>query len=273
MRIAFFDSGIGGLTVLKQALTALPNEEYLYYSDTRNAPYGIRTIDEVRGLILDAAAFLASCDIQALVVACNTATSAAIAELRSRHAFPIIGMEPAVKPALARNTGRKVLVTATSLTLRESKLDALITRLDRSHRVQRLELDGLVTFAESFDFGSPLLRGYLRKKFARTDWSQVETLVLGCTHFIYYRGLLQALAGDSVQLLDGNAGTVNHLLNTVGAERADAPPLARRDGADPVRSGLRGGAPPPRVRFFTTGGADETPERERRLRALLAGLP
>jgi glutamate racemase len=253
VRIAFFDSGIGGLTVLKQALAALPNEEYLYFADTRNVPYGVRPKDEVLSLILSAAEFLARQDIRALVVACNTATSAAIGELRRRYPFPVIGMEPAVKPALARNAGKKVLVAATSLTLRESKLETLIVRLDSSHRVERRELDGLVTFAERFDFDSPLVRGYLEEKFAHTDWSQYETLVLGCTHFIYYRSLLQALAGDGVQLLDGNAGTVNHLVNTVGANRSATPPAGGR------------------VRFYSSGGEEETPERVRRLLGLLAG--
>lgn len=106
VRIAFFDSGIGGLTVLKQALAALPNEEYLYFADTRNVPYGLKPKDQVQSHILAAAEFLFKQDIQALVVACNTATSVAISGLRQRYAIPIIGMEPAVKPALAKNKGK-----------------------------------------------------------------------------------------------------------------------------------------------------------------------
>ena len=125
MRIVFFDSGIGGLTVLKRALVAMPNEEYIYYADTRNVPYGVKPKDEVRTYVLNAADFLSRQNIQALVIACNTATSVAINDLRQRFDFPVIGMEPAVKPAIVRNTGKKILVFATSLTLKESKLDTL----------------------------------------------------------------------------------------------------------------------------------------------------
>jgi len=250
VRIAFFDSGIGGLTVLKQALAALPNEEYLYYADTRNVPYGVKPKAEVRSYILAAAEFLVRQNIQALVVACNTATSVAIAELRRRFDIPIIGMEPAVKPALAHNNGKKVLVFATSLTLRESKLDTLISQLDTSNRVERRELDGLVMFAEDFEFDTPLVQDYLRIKLTNTDWSHYETVVLGCTHFIYYRELIQSLIGPDIQLIDGNEGTVNHLVKTLGSARVPA------------------AAVEPRIVFYSSGSA-ETPERVMRLMALL----
>jgi len=258
VRIAIIDSGIGGLTVLKEALRALPGQEFLYFADTRNVPYGIRPKEEVRALILNAAACMADQGIQALVVACNTATSAAIADLRRTYAFPVIGMEPAVKPALARNAGKRVLVCATSLTLRENKLESLLASLGCPERVTRLALDSLVTFAEAFDFDSPDVRAYLARKFAKTDWSQYESLVLGCTHFLYYRSLIREAAGPDVALLDGNAGTVNRLASLLGltpGETAGAPPA------------------PPRIAFFTSGGERETPERERRLRALLDTLP
>ena len=251
MRIAFFDSGIGGLTVLKLAIAARPNEEYLYYADTRHVPYGVKPKDEVRAYILEAADFLAKQDIQALVVACNTATSVAINELRARFKFPIIGMEPAVKPALVNNNGRKVLVFATSLTLRESKLESLITTLDKAHRVERRELDGLVTFAENLEFDTPIVSDYLEKKLANMDWSKYETIVLGCTHFIYYRDLIQSLVGPAIQVIDGNAGTVNHLLQTLGLRRCSS-----------------GTAPEPRVVFYSSGVPDN-PERAGRLLALL----
>ena len=250
MRIAFFDSGIGGLTVLKQALAALPNEEYLYFADTRNVPYGLKPKDQVQSHILAAAEFLFKQDIQAMVVACNTATSVAISGLRQRYAIPIIGMEPAVKPALAKNKGKKILVLATSLTLRESKLETLITRLDASNRVERRELDNLVTFAEHFAFDTPEVQAYLKSALADIEWSRYETVVLGCTHFIYYRPLLQALAGQHVQLIDGNEGTVNHLVNTVGHLRSAVP------------------ASGPRIAFYASGQA-ESPERVRQLMALL----
>jgi len=251
VRIAFFDSGIGGLTVLKRAVAAMPNEEYLYYADTRNVPYGLKPKDEVRTYTFDAAAFLAKQGIHALVIACNTATSVAISELRMRFQFPIIGMEPAVKPALVKNSGRKVLVFGTSLTLRESKLETLITTLDKMRRVERRELDGLVTYAENFEFDTPVVNDYLKKKLISMDWSQYETIVLGCTHFIYYRDLIQSLVGPDIQLIDGNEGTVNHLISTLGVPRLS------------VKSAVA-----PHIDFYSSG-VMESPERINRLLDLL----
>ena len=250
MRIAFFDSGIGGLTVLKQALAVMPNEEYIYYADTQNVPYGVKPKDDVRTYIFDAVDFLAKQNIQALVVACNTATSVAINDLRSRHTFPIIGMEPAVKPAIIRNTGKKILVFATSLTLKESKLETLIENLDKKRIVERRELDGLVAFAEEFEFDTPLVQDYLQEKLANTRWEQYETIVLGCTHFIYYRDMIQALAGSDIDIIDGNAGTVRHLVNRVGQNSSATPSHSRRI-------------------VFYSSGAEASAEHKNRLMRLL----
>jgi len=250
VRIAFFDSGIGGLTVLKQALVAMPNEEYLYFADTRNVPYGVKPKEEVLTCVLNAVVFLARQNIQALVVACNTATSVAINDLRKRFDFPIIGMEPAVKPAIVRNTGKKILVFATSLTLKESKLETLISNLDKNHKVERRELDGLVTFAENFEFDTPAVRRYLRKELSDIQWNQYETIVLGCTHFIFYRDAIQALVGDRITLIDGNEGTVRHLVHTVKQNLSPEP------------------ASGPRITFFSSGQPD-APERVSKLLELL----
>ena len=250
MRIAFFDSGIGGLTVLKQALVALPNEEFIYYADTQNVPYGVKPKDEVKTYIFSAVDFLAKQNIQALVVACNTATSVAINDLRRRYDFPIIGMEPAIKPAIVRSTGKKILVFATSLTLKESKLEALIDKLGNKDIVERRELDALVTFAENFEFDTPLVQDYLRKKLANVHWEHYETIVLGCTHFVFYRALIQALAGSAIQLIDGNDGTVKHLVNTISHLRSATP-------ADDTH-----------IIFYSSGSKD-TPDRVSHLMELI----
>lgn len=250
MRIAFFDSGVGGLTVLKRALAVMPNAEYLYYADTRNVPYGVKPKDEVRACIFSAVEFLAKQNIQALVVACNTATSVAINDLRSRYDFPIVGMEPAIKPAIARNAGKKILVFATALTLKESKLEALIDKLGKKDIVERRELDGLVTFAENFEFDTPLVQKYLGEKLSNVAWEHYETIVLGCTHFIYYRDLIQKLAGDQIQLIDGNEGTIRHLVNILEPRRTTPPEPAKR------------------IHFFASGG-EESPDRVRLFLSLL----
>ena len=100
MKIAFFDSGIGGLSVLHHAMRVLPNEQFVFYADEDNVPYGVKTREEVMGFVQQAFDFLVGCDVKAIVVACNTATSVAVREMRHRYDIPIIGMEPAAKKAL-----------------------------------------------------------------------------------------------------------------------------------------------------------------------------
>jgi glutamate racemase len=215
MRIAFFDSGIGGITVLKKAIELIPECDYIYYADTKNVPYGIKPKEEVRKYIIDAVEFLSGKDIQALVVACNTATSVAITDLRRKFDFPIIGMEPAVKPAILKNAGKKILVLATSLTLKESKLQTLIKTLDKKQRVEKLEMDMLVQYAEQFDFCSEGAEQYMKEKLARISLENFETIVLGCTHFLYYKKQIERIAGKEIAVIDGNEGTVKNLVNTV----------------------------------------------------------
>ena len=120
-KIAFLDSGLGGLTVLREAIKILPGEDYIYYADNMNTPYGVKTKEEVKQHIFNAVKFIVTLDAKALVVACNTATSVAIEDLRQQYNFPIIGMEPAIKPAIEKhkNTGKRILILATELSLKE----------------------------------------------------------------------------------------------------------------------------------------------------------
>jgi len=215
LNIAFFDSGIGGLTVLKKSLEVMPEEDYLYFADTENVPYGTKPKEEVKKYVFDAVEFLAGKNIKALVVACNTATSVVIKDLREKYNFPIIGMEPAVKPAIINNSGKKVLVTATSLTLRESKLESLIETLGENEKIEKMPLDLLVTFAEKFDFNSEEVEKYLLNSFADIDLTEYESIVLGCTHFIFYKEMLETIIPKSLKIIDGNEGTIRHLHSTL----------------------------------------------------------
>jgi glutamate racemase len=213
LSIAFFDSGIGGITVLHQAMKQLPSEDYIYFADTLNAPYGIKTRDEVRTLVFNAVDFIVSLGVDAVVIACNTATSVAIEDLRKRYTIPIIGMEPAVKPAVEKTGGtqKRVLVTATPLTLKEEKLKNLIDRIDNEHIVDLLPLPGLVEFAENFEFNEKIVAGYLTGALRSVDLKSYGTIVLGCTHFLFYRNILKKIIPSYIDIIDGNAGTVNHL--------------------------------------------------------------
>lgn len=151
MKIAVFDSGIGGMTVLHQIIKLLPNEDYIYYADTTHLPYGEKPKEILKKYIFQAVDFLINHDIKALVVACNTATSAAIEDLRMNYSFPIIGIEPAVKPAVleSETENKKVLVLATRLTLKEEKYHHLVDRIDKNDIVDGLPLPELITFSEA----------------------------------------------------------------------------------------------------------------------------
>lgn len=212
MRIGFFDSGIGGLTVLHEALNNLPDEDYIYFADTANVPYGTKPKETVRAHIFEAVEFLAEQEIKALVVACNTATSVAVEDLRKRYSFPIIGMEPAVKPAVEKNSRHKrVLVLATQLTLREAKFKNLVSKVDNEMIVDFLPAPGLVQLAEGFVFDEAGVGPYLRELLGAYDLSQYGTVVLGCTHFVFFRKALQQILPSGIQIIDGNEGTVKHL--------------------------------------------------------------
>ncbi len=217
MKIGFFDSGIGGLTVLYDTIKILPKEDYIYYADTVNVPYGPKSKDEVKQYILDVVGFLARQQVKAIVIACNTATSVAIEDIRERYTIPIIGMEPAVKPAVKnyRNTDKRVLVTATALTLKEEKLQNLISRLDNDHVVDLLPLPGLVQYSENMEFREQVVIPYLEEQLSQYDVSCYETVVLGCTHFSYYKDLFHKLFPTSTNIIDGNIGTANNLKRTL----------------------------------------------------------
>lgn len=211
MSIGFFDSGVGGITVLAEALKQLPKENYLYYADTDHVPYGTKSKEQVKKFVLEAVDFMAAQGIKALVVACNTATSIAINDLRAKYSFPILGMEPAVKPAVEKNGDKRILVTATPLTLREEKYQNLVTRFDKAHMVDGLALPELVEFAENFVFDPGIIQAYLQQKLAGYDLSSYGTVVLGCTHFPFYKNCFRKVFPSGTDIIDGGTGTVNYL--------------------------------------------------------------
>jgi glutamate racemase len=213
VRIGFFDSGIGGMTVLHQALKFLPNEDYIFYADTLHVPYGEKPKEEVREYIFNAVEFIANQGVKALVIACNTATSIAIEDLRQKYDFPIIGIEPAVKPAVQQCEGKrkKVLVLATNLTLREEKFHNLVKSIDHHDIVDSLPLPGLVEFAEDFIFDDERVLPYLRNELSLFDLNQYGTVVLGCTHFPYFEKSLRKVFPENVDIISGNSGTAKNL--------------------------------------------------------------
>jgi glutamate racemase len=212
-KIAFFDSGIGGLNVLKIALKILPNEHYIYYADSDHVPYGNKSAEEIKKYVLSAVEFIVDLKIKALVLACNTATSIAIDDLRRRYKFPIIGMEPAIKPALqkCKNIDDKILLLATPLTLQEAKLDNLIASMSATDKIDLLPLPELVTFAEQGDFKSNAVISYIKKKLIHYNLANYQAVVLGCTHFLFFKDLLAKIFPKHTSIIDGCMGTVLRL--------------------------------------------------------------
>ena len=220
-KLAFFDSGLGGLTVLHEALKQMPQEQYIYFADSDHAPYGTKSSAAIKALVFDVVDFLVQQDIKALVLACNTATSVVIKDLRQQYSIPIIGMEPAIKPAMELPSNKKTLVCATEKTLAENKLQLLIENLNATDKVERLSLQKLVSFAENFEFEGLKVHTYLSQSFSPINWVEFDSIVLGCTHFVYFKPLIKQLIPPHIHILDGNKGTIKHLqdrisLNTNG---------------------------------------------------------
>ena len=204
--IAVFDSGVGGISVLKELIALMPEEHYLYFGDSANAPYGTRTTEEVKVLTLNAAAKLYERGIKALVVACNTATAAAIEDLRQEYpGIVIVGIEPALKMATDRFPRGHVGIMATQVTLREEKLEHLVGRFPDA-TVERIPAPGLVELVEQGKAESEETESLLRQILS-PYLGQLDAIVLGCTHYPFVKDTVQKILGEQVKVLDGGAGT------------------------------------------------------------------
>ncbi|SCY69334.1 glutamate racemase [Alkaliphilus peptidifermentans] len=213
--IGVFDSGVGGISVLAQLITLMPNEGYIYYGDSLNAPYGIKETREVMEQSLKVADILVKKGIKLLVVACNTATSAAIIRLREDLDIPVIGMEPALKPAVKLNQGKKILVMATPVTLKEKKFSDLIQLFKDTTGIIKLPCPGLVEIIEKNGSTSRELEYYLLELFKNIDFKQISTIVLGCTHYVFIKDTIQHIVGKDISLIDGNYGTALHIKSII----------------------------------------------------------
>ena len=205
--IGLFDSGVGGISVLRHMLRLMPEERYLYMGDSANAPYGTKTKEQVRQLSFAVAEKLIARGIKALVVACNTATSAAINDLRS--AYPdliVVGIEPALKLAADRFPKGNLGVMATPMTLREEKFDLLLHRFDSQCRVSKIPAPGLVELIEQ-GRGNSAEAEILLQSLLKDYIGNIDALVLGCTHYPFAAEAISRVLGEQVALLDGGDGT------------------------------------------------------------------
>lgn len=213
LSIGFFDSGIGGISVLREAVALMPKENYIYIGDSKNAPYGVKTPEEVRNLSFDVIDKLISMGVKAVVVACNTATSVAIDELRKKYEeqLPIIGIEPALKPAVENYGNGIVVIMATPMTLSENKFVKLRQKYNKATEIIPMPCDGLVEIIESGITSGPVVEEYLRDKFKNLDKENISAVVLGCTHYPFIKESLIKVINKDIAVIDGSLGTSKQL--------------------------------------------------------------
>ena len=219
--VGVFDSGVGGLSVLGAVRARLPFESLLYVADSGHVPYGEKSPEYIRERCRCIADFLLAQGAKALVVACNTATVAAVAELRERHpGLPIVGMEPAVKPAAAATRGGTVGVLATTGTLKSARFAALLDRFAHDVTVVTQPCPGLVECVEQGALAAPATRALLASYVQPLLDAGCDTLILGCTHYPFLRPLLRELVPESVSLVDTGAAVARQLQRLLQAGNA-----------------------------------------------------
>jgi glutamate racemase len=224
--VGIFDSGLGGLSVLRAVRSALPDERLIYVADSLYAPYGERDDDFIADRTLAIGEWLVSRGVKALVVACNTATAQSIALARERLPIPVVGVEPGIKPAALLSQSRVVGVLATAVTLRSARFQALIDRHAGDCRFMLQPGHGLVQAVERCDTQSPeviaLLADYLQPMLdARAD-----TLVLGCTHYPFLDQAIRSIVGDRVALIDTSVAIARQLERQLDQYDLRAPPVS-----------------------------------------------
>jgi len=211
--IGVMDSGMGGISVLKELMAHMPSERYIFWGDNKNAPYGGRSADEIKKLTCDIVDRLLLRDVKAVVIACNTATSAAATHLREKLTIPVLGLEPALKPAAGYAGDGCVAVLATEATLKLEKYQRLLEKYGRN--TVNIPCPELVRFVEMGDTGSERLKAYINERLKAYDCRDVKAVVLGCTHFVWLREAVKAVLPDA-EIFDGNEGLARHMKDMLG---------------------------------------------------------
>jgi glutamate racemase len=220
--IGIFDSGVGGLSVLRAIRAQMPAARLIYFADSAHVPYGSRPLEEVRGFSLAIADFLAGQGADVIVVACNTASAAALHSLRARLDVPIVGMEPAVKPAVEQSHTGVVAVLATPATFQGALFASVVERFARGVEVIAQVCPGLVEQIEAGELDSPrteaMLRGWIEPLLARG----IDALVLGCTHYPFVRPLIERICGSGVRVIDPSAAVARQVGRVLEATMGQA---------------------------------------------------
>ena len=204
--IGVFDSGVGGISVLKELYKVLPNENFLYYGDSANTPYGDKTRQQIRARSMQVVEHLMAQGAKAIVIACNTATSAAARALRATYPdIPVLGIEPALKPAAMKYYGKRLLVLATAATLKLEKFQQLKSSMEERDEIITLPCSGLAERIEQGNLDAPDLTELLQRLVGEYR-GKVDSVVLGCTHYPFVRRQIRSVLGD-VPFFDGAEGT------------------------------------------------------------------
>lgn len=217
--ILFFDSGMGGLSVMREAIKIHPEENYIYYADNKNLPYGEKDMDTIRELTLSAvSSVMAKYPVKAIVIACNTATSAAVRALRYIYKdIPIIGIEPAIKPACEQNRGGRIAVLATEATLRQPKFLSLTKTYEALAEIYPIPCPGLVDFVERDILNGDELYGFLKEIYLPYSHIQFNSIVLGCTHYPFLKDAISHVF-NCENVIDGGMGTANNLFRQISRD-------------------------------------------------------
>ena len=235
--VGVFDSGCGGISTLKEMTKLMPDESFIFYGDQAFAPYGTRPEEYVLGRAQAVTRLLLQEGAKALVIACNTATAAAAKDLRAQYDMPIIGMEPAVKPASLVHRDGLVLCLATPGTLKSEKFHLLVSRFGE---VTPLPCPGLMELVESGKAGTAEAEEYLEALLAPYRGLKIDAAVLGCTHYVFMKDEIQRHLPEGVPVFDGNAGTARQARRRLEESGLTAAP------------GGKGS-----VRFMTSGTKDD----------------
>lgn len=234
--VGVFDSGLGGLSVLRELRSRLPHEDFVYVADSGHVPYGEKSDAFIRARTQAISGFLLERGAKLIVIACNTATAAAVRELRAQCPVPVVGMEPAVKPAAAATRSGTVGVLATTGTLASAKFAALLARFGHGVRVLTEPCPGWVDLVERGDCSGAQARMLVARHVGPLLAHGADTLILGCTHYPFLKPLIAEVAGPGVALIDTGAAVARHTHDVLAA-------------AGQLAAGPRAGS----QRFFASG--------------------
>ncbi len=224
--IGVFDSGVGGSSIWKEINKLLPYENIIYLADSKNAPYGNKSSEEIIALSIKNAEKLLQYDCKIIVVACNTATTNAITTLRENHSIPIIGIEPAIKPAALNSSTKSIGILATKGTLSSALFSKTAQELSKDIRIVETIGEGLVTLIEAGNLEGPEMIRLLKKHTKPMIDANVDFIVLGCSHYPYIIPTLKTILPDHIQIIDSGEAvarqtkTVLQSLNLLNEESA-----------------------------------------------------